>query len=200
MYLYDEMQALGVEAKDVYEVVGGQQRLNKDAANAIHALLADKLAVPVSSSNITSEGGEVLTVSPTGEPTFNSDADITKWLYYVTQPAPATASKPFGAGHVLLVNIEEVRQNLSKQPRDITVMLTKENAAWIYSQVGGLFAVLPSWEQVQAAEKKPEKKGIQPAALVGAAIGAAVGAVVGGGVGAVVGAVGTGVLVQMAVT
>ena len=190
-YLYQEYRLSTVGAlAPISEVVGGQQRLTKDAAKALYAIL--KAATLIQGAKITPDGQIVFVGG--GD---LSVVDFATYKFYVTSPAPADAFTPMTqAGNVLLVNLEEAQKNIFGTPTDLTVIIAKDaDIASKLSQPSAPFAVLPPFEQAIAA-KTEEKKGIKPAAIVGALVGGGVGFLVGGPVGAIVGAIGTGVLVQ----
>lgn len=194
LYLYHDYRINTVGAlAPISEVVGGQQRLTKDAAKAIHLLLSNKLALPVGSAMISN--GQVVPL-PGYDPSV--DADIVTYKFFVASPTPENAGNVLTkAENVMLVDTQAAQANIFGTPTDLTVVVTKNAAvASMLSQAGAPLAVLVPFDQAVTQSAKEEKKGIQPIAIVGAIAGGAVGFLVGGPVGAAIGAIGTGVLVQ----
>lgn len=193
-YLYQEYQWSTVGAvAPLSEVVGGQQRLTKEAAKAIHLLLSNKVATPVSSSKIAANG-QIIPL-PGYDPSV--DADFVTYKFYVASASPPEAGNVLTkAENVMLVDLKAAQDNIMGTPTDLTVIVAKNaTSASLLSQAGSPLAVLVPFDQVVSTTKE-DKPGIKPAAIIGAIVGGGVGFLVAGPVGAIVGGIGTGVLVQ----
>jgi hypothetical protein len=189
MHLYDAYcrDYLGaVQASDVVEVSGGQQRLTPEAGQAVRALLSSKFATL--SGSMRGAAGYAL------EPGYAEDADAWALLFYVATPPPDDALLVELSEEHVLVDLAAASENLSGNPTDVAVVKAKDAAvAAQLSQPGASLAQLPPLPAIGPAAKSG---GIRPATVIAAAAGAAVGALVGGVAGAVIGGLGAGALAQ----